>query len=212
MMIDVSEVYSVMGYGTSCPDSQTSAAVEELLPRALESADPQYVYRIVPATQADRFGILMDGVDFKVGGIINSYLAGMTHACVFVATAGLGYDRWLQSIKADGDILYEYVADSIGSVIAEAAVDRLASELDSSVAMRRSLPYSPGYCAWDVAEQKKLFSLLPENRCGVILTESCLMHPVKSVSGFFALGENLVPQPYRCELCTNKNCFKNRKK
>lgn len=208
-MIDAATIYSVMGYGTSLPDPQTAAVVDELLPQALEVAAPRYVSRIVEARQLGKTTILMDDVEFKVGGIIGSYLAGMTEACVFVATAGMEYDRWLQSIKARGDILYEYVADSIGSVIAEENVDRLASELDRNAGMRHSLPYSPGYCAWDVAEQRKLFSILPEDRCGVALTESCLMHPVKSVSGFFALGEELVPQPYRCELCTNRNCFKN---
>ncbi len=211
-MVDIAAIYSAMGYGTSSPDPQTVAVVDELLPQALEVSSQRYVSRIVDARQIDKTLILMDDVEFKVGGIIGSYLAGMTEACVFVATAGMEYDKWLQSVKMRGDILYEYVADSIGSVIAEDNVDRLASELNRYTGMRHSLPYSPGYCAWDVAEQRKLFSILPEDHCGVVLTESCLMHPVKSVSGFFALGKNLVPQPYRCELCTNRNCFKNRKR
>lgn len=212
LMIDVSDIYSVMGYGGVSPDSQTMAVVDELLPQALSVADPSFAYRVVDAAVVNRLDILLDGVEFRVGGIINSYLEGMTRACVFVATAGLEYDSWLKSVKAQGDILYEYVADSIGSVIAESCVDRLAEEIRSKYKGGCSLPYSPGYCAWNVSDQKKLFSILPQDRCGVTLTESCLMHPVKSVSGFFAMGEHLVHQPYRCELCTNKNCYKNRKK
>lgn len=211
-MVGKAEVYYIMGYGTSSPDPQTDAVLEELLPQAVAAANPSYVYRIVPARVVDKTTILLDGVEFKVGGIISSYLAGMTHACVFIGTAGVEYDCWLQSIKSQDDILYEYVADAIGSVIAEDNVDRLASELDGFITMRRSFPYSPGYCGWDVADQKKLFSLIPGDHCGVTLTESCLMHPVKSVSGFFAMGDELVPQPYRCGLCTNRKCFKNKNK
>ncbi len=211
-MVGKAEIYYIMGYGTSSPDPQTEAVLEELLPQALDAAKPKYVYRVVPAQVVDRTTILLDGVEFEVGGIICSYLAGMTHACVFIGTAGLEYDNWLQGIKSGGDILYEYVADATGSVIAEDNVEKLAAELDSLTSMRRSFPYSPGYCGWNVADQKKLFSLIPGDRCGVTLTESCLMHPVKSVSGFFALGDALVPQPYRCGLCTNRKCFKNRNK
>ncbi|MCK7538940.1 MAG: hypothetical protein MZV63_52410 [Marinilabiliales bacterium] len=43
--------------------------------------------------------------------------------------------------------------------------------------------FSPGYCGWDVAEQHKLFSFFKDNFCGITLTESALMNPVKSVSG-----------------------------
>jgi hypothetical protein len=68
--------------------------------------------------------------------------------------------------------------------------------------------YSPGYCGWHVREQKQLFSLLPDNPCGIKLNNSRLMHPVKSVSGIIGLGIGIEQTPYACEICGLKGCFK----
>ena len=201
-------IYAAMGYGSAIPDERVCALTETVLAEALPLARPQYVYRMVSASVIDKYCIFMDGVEFRVGSIISSYLEGMTGACVFVTSAGVEYDAYLQQLKQDGDILKEFVADAVGSCIAEACVD----EIDRQLPPPHSLPYSPGYCAWNIKQQRLLFPLLPEHPCGVTLGESCLMHPVKSVSGFFALGEQLVPQPYRCDLCTNQGCYKKRHK
>ena len=67
--------------------------------------------------------------------------------------------------------------------------------------------YSPGYCGWDVAEQHKLFQLIPDNFCGVRLNESSLMNPEKSVSGIIGIGENVKYNPYTCRICDMKDCI-----
>ena len=210
LTLSPSDVYAAMRYGGAAPDPEVAALVERMMAEALLAARPAYACDTVPAALLDRGCALIGGARMRVGGIIGSYLEGMTHACVFVATAGAEFEAWRRSVKENGDILGEYVADSIGTVIAEACVEKLGRDLSEEDPRPHSLPYSPGYCAWDIREQRLLFPLLPPRPCGVSLSESCLMHPEKSVSGFFALGENLVPQPYRCEVCTNKSCYKNR--
>lgn len=50
------------------------------------------------------------------------------------------------------------------------------------------LPFSPGYCGWHVSAQRKLFEMLNPEEIGVTLTESCLMEPLKSVSGVLVAG------------------------
>ena len=92
-------------------------------------------------------------------------------------------------LKKQDNIVKEYVADSVGSVIAERCVTLLGKELDKECEFRHSLPYSPGYCGWDIREQQKLFSLFPPQPCGITLSDSFLMSPVKSVSGFFRIRE-----------------------
>mgnify|MGYP002623161679 CR=1 FL=1 len=201
-------VYAAMGYGEAVPEDFVRDLTDAVLADALQLARPQYMYKIVDASVVDKYRILMDGAEFRTGSIIGSYLDGMTKACVFVTSAGVEYDAYLGRVKREDNILKEFVADAVGSCIAEACVD----VIDRQLPRPHSLPYSPGYCAWNIKEQRLLFPLLPDEPCGVTLGESCLMHPVKSVSGFFALGEKLVPQPYRCDLCTNKNCYKKRHK
>ena len=67
--------------------------------------------------------------------------------------------------------------------------------------------YSPGYCEWSVAEQQKLFSLLPENFCGISLSDSSLMTPIKSVSGIIGIGKDLKQKGYQCNWCNDQNCI-----
>ena len=102
------------------------------------------------------------------------------------------------------------MADAIGSVIAEACVTEVIKRLEKQIPLRHTYPYSPGYCGWNVKEQAALFQLLPENPCGVKLTDSCLMLPVKSVSGVIGLGDEVENKPYGCAICMNKNCYKRR--
>lgn len=206
------EVYMAMGYRGATPEGDICALVDEVWAEIQSLCIPRYMFQILEAQQLPKLRILAGGMEFSPGGIIGSYLSGMTHICLFVATAGKEYDAYLHSLKKQDNIVKEYVADSIGSVIAEGCVTLLGKELDKECVFRHSLPYSPGYCGWDIREQQKLFSLFPPQPCGIVLSDSFLMSPVKSVSGFFGLGKELRPQPYRCEICNNKHCYKRKEK
>lgn len=50
------------------------------------------------------------------------------------------------------------------------------------------LRYSPGYCGWHITGQRRLFSALRPERVNITLNGSCLMKPVKSVSGVLVAG------------------------
>ena len=103
-----------------------------------------------------------------------------------------------------------YVFDILGSMIVETATDQLqneirkiANDMDMAITNR----YSPGYCKWSVADQHKLFSFFPPNCCGISLTDSALMYPIKSVSGIIGLGKEVKFREYTCDLCSQVDCF-----
>lgn len=206
------DMYLAMGYRGTVPDDDICALVAEVYAEIGSLCVARYMFQTLEAELISRQRIRVGDVEFSPGGIIGSYLPGLTHVCLFVATAGEEYDAYLHQLKTQDHIVKEYVADSIGSVIAEACVSLLDKELGADCTLRHSLPYSPGYCGWDIREQQKLFSLFPLQPCGIRLSDSFLMSPVKSVSGFFGLGRELHPQPYRCEICTNKHCYKRKEK
>lgn len=206
------EVYVAMGYRGNTPESDIRALVAEVRTEVQSLCTPRYMFQVLEARQLSKLRMQVGNTEFAPGGIIGSYLPGMTHICLFVATAGKEYEAYLHRLKAQDNIVKEYVADSIGSVIAEECVTLLSKELDKKCELQRSLPYSPGYCGWDIREQQKLFSLFPPQPCGITLSDSFLMSPVKSVSGFFGLGKELRPQPYRCEICNNKHCYKRKER
>lgn len=125
------------------------------------------------------------------------------------------FERLQESLKEEGDMVKVFIADAVGSVIAEKAADRMEESLEELLApyaWSHTNRFSPGYCGWHVSEQRDLFSLFPvEKPCGVSLTSSSLMVPIKSVSGVIGLGENVRKIEYTCGLCDFKQCYKRRK-
>lgn len=200
------DLWLAMGCKGSVPDAGIRSLAVAIAEEVIPFARLQYMYSIVDAEKLSSKEAVLGGVSFSVGPIIGSYLQGMTKACVFVATAGREFSDKAAEIHARGDIAADFIADSIGSVLAELAVSRLEKELGLGSGL--SLSYSPGYCGWDVREQQKFFTLFPPQPCGILLSESSLMSPEKSISGFFAIGEHLVRQPYHCDICNNKRCYK----
>ena len=120
---------------------------------------------------------------------------GADRFCLFVATAGREFEDFRRTCKESGDCVREFIADAVGSVLAEACVAQVEQRLDLEAATPHTYPYSPGYCGWRVTEQKLLFGLLPEHPCGIELTESSLMYPIKSVSGVIGIGEAVERKP-----------------
>lgn len=217
------DIYLAMDYHGNTPDNDIRGLIDEVLHEVATLCIPRYQYDIVDASLLANNCLQVQDTQFSIGRIIGSYLPGMTQVCLFVATAGREYETYLHQLRTEGDIVKEFVADSIGSVIAEVCVTEIGRELDririenqkqdnDNRAWKYSMPYSPGYCGWNINEQTKLFAFFPDRPCDISLSDSCLMSPVKSISGFIALGKDLKPQPYRCEICNNKHCYKRKEK
>jgi hypothetical protein len=72
------------------------------------------------------------------------------------------------------------------------------------------LEFSPGYCGWHMTGQKKLFESLRPEEIGITLNDSCLMQPLKSVSGVIITGpkEALVFEDSFpvCDHCQTHSC------
>lgn len=147
---------------------------------------------------------------FSPAKIVITQLKQANSAALFLCTAGAKISEYANKISTENDPILGYVFDVLGSVIVEKATDKIQADLLLEVKKANlaiSDRYSPGYCNWSVGEQQKLFALLPLNFCGIKLSDSSLMHPIKSVSGIIGIGEKLQQKGYQCEWCTDKNCI-----
>ena len=162
----------------------------------------------------DEYCIRLAEIDFIPHKIVYHQLKHSERMAVFVCTAGAGIGQWSKQIMAD-DPLKGFIADILGSVVVEAAIDRIQQKLRGEMelsSLKITNRYSPGYCGWPTQEQHKLFGLLSESNCGIRLTESALMLPIKSVSGFIGIGANVRFNPYTCRLCDAAFCVYRNKK
>lgn len=209
------EIYLNLGYDGTVPNRQIFDMLESVIKNAYDICRPQVGYILCKGELADRDHIQLNDVSIKIGRIIGGYLKQATQYGVFVATAGNEYDQYLHRQKKSGDILSEFLVDAVGSEIAEASVRYVTQKIAEDVATKGLFitnSYSPGYCGWHVREQKQLFSLFPNEPCGIKLNDSCLMHPVKSVSGLVGIGATLELTPYSCNSCGLLTCYKRKKK
>lgn len=148
---------------------------------------------------------------FDTGRIIAKQLRTSETAAIFTATIGPGIEKKSKQYMSNGDILEGYIWDAFGSDAVEKVCDILEEKLIQVLASQNlniTNRYSPGYCGWNVTEQQKLFSFLPKDFCGIQLSESSLMTPIKSVSGLIGIGRNVERTEYQCSICDIEMCIR----
>lgn len=212
LSLNRNDIYLMMGSGSYVPDAEMIECIEERIARIAQWCRPRYGYELFQVTDRDARSICLDGEKLTTGGIITRYLEDAEFVAVFVATAGEEFEKWLREEARSGDILREFIAANIGSEIAEAANRAFCAAFETNCApqgLHIGNPYSPGYCGWNITDQRTLFSMLPPAPCGVRLNDSCLMTPIKSVSGIIPVGRYVRKEPYGCAICNSATCYKN---
>ena len=215
--ITPAEIYEQMGYGDALPDADVQAETERMISRVKEILRPQFSFFITKATLDEENNLLTtDYATMDIGRIISRQLRGSSAFAFFVATAGMEFEHLQEELKTEGDMVSIFIADAMGSVIAEKAADCMELALQQTLAssrLKHTNRFSPGYCGWHVSQQHLLFSHFPTSQpCGITLSESSLMTPIKSVSGIVGIGATVRHLDYTCGLCDYKDCYKRRKK
>lgn len=143
-----------------------------------------------------------DFLDIYEGAGLNSdrsplpgIVARGEHLALFAATLGEPVSRQISTLFEENNAALGCMLDGIASERADSAADILARLFLSSLCHGEDpgpatsvLPYSPGYCGWHVSGQESLFSYLDPGQIGIELSPSCLMSPIKSVSGVMVAG------------------------
>ncbi len=213
--IDIIEKF--MGYEPGQAPEPMPQLINEVLGIAHELCDIRGGYIIKQETNINREFKTMhiNGTEFDVKKIITNQLRKMDNVALFVCTAGPGISNYSKDLMHEGDFIKGYIADVVGSEIVESAMDKIQADLERQMESRGwhiTDRYSPGYCGWSVGEQHKLFSFFPKDFCGITLTPSSLMQPIKSVSGVIGIGPEVRRKGYVCNMCDMVNCIYREKK
>jgi len=206
------EIEELMGFEPGQSPEPFPGLIEEGLQKAPDFTNIKggfVIFEQVEVNREKKFIRVKDQV-FSPGKIVVTQLKNATSAALFTCTAGEQISTFAQKQTVSGNELLAYVLDVIGSYIADKTVEKLQQKIAAIVSdsgMGVTDPFSPGYCNWSVAEQQKLFSLLPSGFCEIKLSASSLMHPIKSVSGIIGIGTNCKQKGYQCEWCNDKDCI-----
>lgn len=197
------------------------SALPERLQGLLDDAFEEFDTHAEPRAIAEDispadFEEILDGFDGPVGETVIGQVYPRAEAfALYVATLGTPLAARIREMFATNDLGRGWMLDAVAS----SGADRLSSLLSTLYEKElerngrpapRVLPYSPGYCGWTVRGQKNLFARLGPEAIGVTLNDSCLMTPIKSVSGVLVAGPGEIhrfrPDFGFCDECKTRAC------
>jgi hypothetical protein len=183
-------------------DTQMVADIDRIVEEVRAVAKPRAAYREAFVENCDTDSVTIDGVTFP-SRVLSRVLENTERVFAYVATCGVEADAVRVT---NGDPLLEYFVDMLKEMLVECAYEFLRNKLEMSYQSGELSNLSPGSIdAWPVSGQREMFTLLGDTHSavGVQLNDSCLMIPVKSVSGLCFSAEKNIES---CKLCSRTPC------
>jgi len=210
--IDKKQVCHYIGYEDNHKlSARISSLIDDYAEHAHHLINPSYSYIIKNVEWArGSIAFIEDSIIFK-SQVIAQLLEHCHQVAIFLVTIGKYLEETTSQLAKDGLILQATVLDAIGSD----AVERLADfaqdkikEIAEAQGLVTSRRFSPGYCDWNIGQQRMLFYALTGNTLGIRLTGECLMIPQKSISGIIGIGPSIdnVENYNPCKTCDKQDC------
>ena len=208
--IDIHEVLLNIGYGS---DYQPSARIDSLISDYVENVhfliDPSYSYviRDIGLVQGSS-GVIGGSVIFQ-SEVVARLLEQCDEVAVFLVTIGNHLEETVRRLTEDRLMLQATVLDAIGSAAVEKVADLVQGRIGQMASIQGlsiSRRFSPGYCDWDISQQRMVFRAMNGDCAGIHLTKECLMLPCKSISGIIGIGRGDIGNYNPCKTCNRHDC------
>jgi len=208
--IDSQQVLQNMGYDADVePPASIASLVNEYIENVYQLVDPLYSYVIRDIELVYGSGAIIGGWITFGSEVVARLLEQCEKVVVFVVTIGNYLEEMVGQLAEDELVLQAMVLDAIGSSaveqVADFVQDRIKAIADAQ-GLYASRRFSPGYCDWNVDQQRMVFQAMNGDTAGVSLTEGCLMLPQKSISGIIGIGSHDVENYNPCKTCDRRDC------
>ena len=201
-----------IGYDTNCRlSTRIASLIDEYVENAYYLIEPSYSCVIRDINLVQDSHVVIEGEIVFESKVIAPLLEQCEKAAMFLVTIGEHLEEMAYRLAEDGLIVQATVLDAIGSVAAEGVADYVQGKIKETAnnqGLVISQRFSPGYCDWDISQQRTVFWAVSGDSMGIHLTDGCLMIPRKSISGVIGIGprygnvENYNP----CRTCDKHDC------
>jgi hypothetical protein len=200
------------------PDGAVGARIDALVDAALaiyvEAAEPR---ALVAEIGHDEFLHVYRGEGRNASDTpLDLIVPNAERLALFAATVGSRVAARIRELFDEDELALGAMLDSVCSAAADHLTELLGPRYLALAGDHRGgedwrvLPYSPGYCGWHVTGQRRLFAHLGPEEIGITLNASCLMLPLKSVSGALVAGPGRIhkfhPTYPFCQECRETPC------
>jgi hypothetical protein len=205
------EVIRQAGGGEYASDTTIQNTIDKAIKKAVSLIDGQGIYQEFPAVAKEE-GIFItsepQSPPFHLPFPGYSRMVGVEEVTIFVVTIGGKLEEQVAEAFQRKEALEGLFLDAAGSVAVEEVADKLNTIIAkdaSNKGLKSSYRFSPGYCNWKMDLQRWVFQVLDTSGIGVLLAESLLMVPQKTISGIIFQGKDLEPlNP--CVGCKKEDC------
>jgi len=197
------------------PGERTTDLLAEALRELTSSAEARGIWC---TTDVGEFAAIYEGAgDNESPSPLEEIFPRAEALALFAVTVGQVVSERIRRLFDDGRLALGATLDAAASEAVELAAERTQRLVVSEGRERglfgsdaRALRYSPGYCGWNVTGQRALFERLRPEEIGIRLLPSCLMEPLKSISGVIVTGPPEVHEfedTYSfCSECRTREC------
>lgn len=188
-------------------DSEILQLMDACIKEAKGTLSYRLCYRELPCSVE---GEICDFGSFSVHSRdLAKNLAGCERVVAFAATVGVGLDRLIAKYGRLSPVR-ALMLQAIGAERIEALCDAFCRSLEREEPFGITRRFSPGYGDLPLSAQKELFSVLDcEKRIGLVLNDSLLMSPSKSVTAFVGIGskdKDKDKHNQNCSTCSKRDC------
>ena len=184
-------------------NQQVERLVQELVEVTRSIAKPKVVYKVSYVDDKDGDTVTIDGVKFT-SRVLRINLDQVERVFPYIATCGTELEEIAVSFS---DVMKSFCFDAIKTMVLGSAVTYFSNRLIEYYALGKMSRMNPGSLeSWPITQQEALFSIFGnvEELIGVKLTDSCVMYPLKSVSGIYFPTEIKFES---CQLCLREKCI-----
>ena len=121
LRLDPEDINLSMGAGY-VPDAEIQAISDALETEIAGICTPRFLYALFDAEPAGTCEVGVNGISLKTGSVITPYLKDAAGYVLFVATAGYEFEAFQHRIGSQGDILREFLLDTVRQLLKQLSV------------------------------------------------------------------------------------------
>jgi len=186
-------------------DEEDIAMIHGLFDKAKEIARPKVLYREAFIEEIAGSKVRINNTVFE-SDVLAANLKNIHRVFAYVATCGLEVDEWSHQEK---DYVVSLWLDMIKEMFLHEANSFFRDYIKTNYRLEQLSAVNPGSGNrenWPISQQVPLFAMIGnvKEEIGVTLSDSFLMHPVKSTSGLLYPSKT---EFVNCSLCNRENCI-----
>ena len=185
LKIDEEEVLRYQGYHRNKAGKTNEIILQitrEEIKQGYHLFKPQGIYSNVMVKKITSEGRinLENGLHLEINNSMLNLLRGTSYLAFGLSTIGNHLEEKVAELFAKNEYPKAIALDAVGTVAAKFLSNYIKS-LVCQEAKEQNLQttkyFSPGSGNWDISQQKNIFQIIPADKIGVKLTDSCMMIP-----------------------------------